>query len=120
MDSAEPRYLGGEIEGWTGQDRNYTTRTTALWIPEGVEHGKVSWKAFEKTAYAAWRLSLTAISARKKASSRASSPPRPGECVKYAVDKPLREVEPPIKITGRTNPTLTYMSNKQVPAATPT
>jgi hypothetical protein len=113
-DPHNPEYLGAEIEGWTGQDRNYTTRTTALWIPEGVEHGKVSWKAFEKP-HLQLAIKFNGDFREKKGVKPRKVATKPGECVKYMIEKPLREVEPPMKITGRTNPTLTYMSNKLVP-----
>ena len=48
MDPEHPEYLGGEIEGYMGDERQLITATTALYIPRNVPHGRVSWKSFEK------------------------------------------------------------------------
>ncbi|MGD1118541.1 MAG: hypothetical protein ABR886_03565 [Dehalococcoidales bacterium] len=114
MDPHNPEYLGGEIEGYLGQDRQLTTKTTALWIPEGVEHGKVSWKSFEKP-HMQMAIKFSGEFEEKKGARKTLRATKPGECDKYAVDQPAREITPPFKITGRTNPTLTYMSNSLVP-----
>ena len=47
-DPQHPEYLGAEIEGYMGDDRQLSTTTTALFIPRGVKHGRVTWKSFEK------------------------------------------------------------------------
>ena len=47
-DSQNPEYLGAEIEGYMGDERQISTTTTALFIPRGVAHGRVTWKSFEK------------------------------------------------------------------------
>jgi hypothetical protein len=41
-------YLGGEIEGYMGDERHLITTTTALYIPRNVPHGRITWKKFEK------------------------------------------------------------------------
>ena len=114
MDPHHPEYLGGEIEGYLGQNRNFTTKTTALWIPEGVEHGKVSWKSFEKP-HMQMAIKFSGDFREKKGVKPPKKATKLGECEKYVVDKPAREISPPFKITGRTNPTMTYMSNSLVP-----
>ena len=48
MDPQHPEYLGGEIEGYMGDERQLITATTALYIPRNVPHGRVSWKSFER------------------------------------------------------------------------
>ncbi|MFA5309808.1 MAG: hypothetical protein WC370_10055 [Dehalococcoidales bacterium] len=113
MDPQHPEYLGGEIEGYMGQDRQLTTRTTALWIPEGVEHGKVSWKGFEKP-HMQMAIKFTGDISEKKGVKPRVKATKPGECEKYVIDAPAREVAPPLKIKGRTSPALTYMSNSLV------
>ena len=47
-DPEHPEYLGGEIEGYMGDERQLITATTALFIPRRVPHGRVSWKKFER------------------------------------------------------------------------
>jgi len=114
MDPHHPEYLGGEIEGYMGQDRQLTTCTTALWIPEGVEHGKVSWKGFEKP-HMQMAIKFTGDISEKKGVKPKVKPTKLGECEKYVVSKPAREISPTTAIKGRTNPSLTYMSNSLVP-----
>lgn len=41
-------YLGGEIEGYLGDERHLITATTALYIPRNVPHGRLTWKKFER------------------------------------------------------------------------
>jgi hypothetical protein len=48
MDPQHPEYLGAEIEGYMGDEMQLSTTTTALFIPRGVPHGRVTWKSFEK------------------------------------------------------------------------
>src|SRR4030042_1291248 len=48
MDPQHIEYLGGEIEGNMGDERQLITATPALYIPRHVPHGRVSWKSFEK------------------------------------------------------------------------
>ncbi len=48
MDPHNPEYLGAEIEGYMGDERQIINTTTALYIPGHVEHGRVTWKSFEK------------------------------------------------------------------------
>lgn len=47
-DPDNPEYLGGEIEHYLGGERMLSDRTNAMFIPKNVEHGRVSWKKFEK------------------------------------------------------------------------
>ena len=47
-DPHNPEYLGAEIESYMGGERLIQDKTTALFIPKGVEHGRVSWKRVEK------------------------------------------------------------------------
>jgi hypothetical protein len=115
MDPHHPEYLGGAIEGYIGEDRQLTTKTTALYIPGNAAHGRVSWKGFEKPhMQMAIKLSgdITEKKGKKKAPAVAA---KAGDYEKCVVDVPAREVSPPVKITGRTSPSLTYMSNALVP-----
>ena len=47
-DPGNPEYLGAEVESYLGGERLLSDKTNALFIPRGVEHGRVSWKSFEK------------------------------------------------------------------------
>ena len=47
-DPQNPEYLGAEVESYLGGTRLLNDKTNALFIPGGVDHGKVSWKKFEK------------------------------------------------------------------------
>jgi hypothetical protein len=47
-DPANPEYLGGEIESYLGGEKMISDKTNALFIPKNVEHGRVTWKKFEK------------------------------------------------------------------------
>lgn len=47
-DPQNPEYLGGEIEGYMGDERQLISTTSALFIPRHVPHGRVSWKSFER------------------------------------------------------------------------
>ena len=114
MDPHNPEYLGGEIEGYMGQDRQLTRCTTALWIPENVAHGKVSWKSFVKP-HMQMAIKFTGDFREPKGYKPKAKPTKPGDCEKNVVSKPVREITPPMKISGRTSPSLTYMSNNQVP-----
>jgi hypothetical protein len=115
MDPHKPEYLGGEIEGYIGEDRQLTVATTALYIPENVPHGRVSWKGFEKP-HMQMAIKLSGDIREKKGKNKTpAAAAKKGDYEKCAVSVPRREVIPPFKITGRTNPTLTYMSNDLVP-----
>jgi len=116
MDPQHPEYLGGVIEGYIGQDRQLTKTTTALYIPGNAEHGKVSWQDFEKPHMQMAIKFSGDIREKPGAKKKPAAPPAPsGTYAKYVVDKPARELTPPFKTTGRTNPALTYMSNTLVP-----
>lgn len=47
-DPDDPEYLGAEIECHLGAKRLTIDKTSALFIPKGVKHGRVEWKKFEK------------------------------------------------------------------------
>lgn len=115
MDPHNPEYLGGEVEGFIGEDRQLTTRTTALYIPGNAPHGRVSWKGFEKP-HMQMAIKLSGdVSEKRNKKGDAVKQSKPGDYKKCVADRPLREASSPVKITGRTNPPLTYMSNDLVP-----
>ncbi len=47
-DPDNPEYLGGEIEFVVGGEKIIIDKTSALFIPRGVEHGPLTWKSVEK------------------------------------------------------------------------
>ncbi len=47
-DPDNPEYLGGEIEFIVGGEKIIIDKTSALFIPKGVEHGPLTWKSVEK------------------------------------------------------------------------
>ena len=47
-DSQNPEHLGGEIEGFMGDEKQIVDKTSALYIPKNVIHGVVRWNRFEK------------------------------------------------------------------------
>ena len=47
-DPQNPEYLGGEIEFVVGGEKLKIDKTSALFIPKGVEHGPLTWKKVEK------------------------------------------------------------------------
>jgi hypothetical protein len=48
-DPHNPEYLGVEIEGYVGEERQMINTTPALFIPRNVAHGQVTWMGFEKS-----------------------------------------------------------------------
>jgi len=47
-DPDNPEYLGAEIEFVVGGEKIVIDKTSALFIPRGVEHGPLTWKKVEK------------------------------------------------------------------------
>ena len=47
-DPQNPEYLGGKIEFVVGGEKIVIDKTSALFIPRGVEHGPLTWKSVEK------------------------------------------------------------------------
>lgn len=47
-DPENPEYLGGTIEFVVGGEKIIIDKTSALFIPKGVEHGPLTWKSVEK------------------------------------------------------------------------
>jgi len=43
-----PEYLGGEIEGFVGDEKQIISTTSAIYIPRNVQHGVVRWTKYEK------------------------------------------------------------------------
>jgi hypothetical protein len=47
-DPKHPEYLGGIIEFMVGGEKIVIDKTSALFIPRGVDHGPLTWKSVEK------------------------------------------------------------------------
>jgi hypothetical protein len=47
-DPAKPEDLGAKIEFWVGGEKLVIDRTSALFIPKGVEHGPLTWDKVER------------------------------------------------------------------------
>ena len=47
-DPQNPEYLGGEIEGFMGDEKQIINTTSAIYIPRNVQHGVVRWTKYER------------------------------------------------------------------------
>ena len=47
-DPQNPEYLGGEIEGFVGDEKQIISTTSAIYIPRNVQHGVVRWTKYER------------------------------------------------------------------------
>ena len=47
-DPHNPENLGAEVENYLGGERLVSDKTNAIFIPKDVEHGRLSWRSFEK------------------------------------------------------------------------
>jgi hypothetical protein len=119
-DYRRPQVLGGEIEFYVGGQPITFNTTTAIFIPAGTPHGPVTWKKFDfphmqmaimcgtGEAGTAWD-----SSGIKVAKDTLPVKTKEFDFEQYVVRNPLREAAP--GFTGRTSPTMTYMSGVQVP-----
>jgi hypothetical protein len=120
-DPRTPQELGGEIEFYVGGQPITFNTTTAFYIPRGTSHGPVTWKKFRHphmqmaimlgTGEAAEAWGESGVSEAK-----AKLPVKQDDFdyEQYAVRSPIREAGAEFT-AGLTSPTLTYMSNLQVP-----
>ena len=47
-DPQNPENLGGEIEGFVGDEKQIINTTSAIYIPRNVKHGVVRWTKYER------------------------------------------------------------------------
>ena len=47
-DPQNPENLGGEIEGFVGDEKQIISTTSAIYIPRNVQHGVVRWTKYER------------------------------------------------------------------------
>jgi hypothetical protein len=116
-----PQVLGGEVEFYVGGQPVTFNTSTAFYLPRGTPHGPVTWKKFQfphmqmaimcgtGSAGEAWGTS--GISEEKDILPKKV---KDFDYEQYVVRSPIREAGAEF-ISGRTSPTLTYMSALQVP-----
>ena len=112
-DPANPEYLGAETEGYMGHSQQIINKTTLLFIPKNIEHGRISTRSFEKP-YIQLAIKLSSkIEKMEERLTREETSHSPGEDYnRYMITEPLRELPPP---PGRTGPPYTFLNNSLVP-----
>jgi hypothetical protein len=116
-----PEELGGEIEFFaSGQPLTFNTNT-ALFVPQGIKHGPLIWKKFQKPhiemAFIIGTGDLKEGWGGSGAHEQKEGLPQKTDDIdyeKYLVRKPIHEANG-LKIKGRRSPLMTYMSNALVP-----
>jgi hypothetical protein len=114
-----PQDLGADIEYYIGGQPIVFNTTTAVFIPKGVPHGPLTWKAFRKPHIQMSVLlgSGTPQYSWDKNNTLSTGTFRPQKTVdfdyeQYVVRSPYREVGG--KVKNRQMPTMTFMSRHQV------
>ena len=116
MDPENPEILGGEIEGYTGHSQQIINKTTLLYLPKNAEHGRVSWRSFEKPhIQLAIKLSANIEKMDERMTRETTSHSPDEDFNKYMITEPMRELPSPPGTTGRTSPPYTYLNNTLVP-----
>jgi len=120
-DYRQPQVLGGTVEFYVGGQPIVFNTSTTFYLPKGTPHGPVIWRDFQfphlqmaimcgtGSAGEAWESS--GIHDTKHALPKKT---RDFDYEQYAVRSPLRETEGDFS-AGRTSPSLTYLSNAQIP-----
>jgi len=121
-DYRQPQVLGGEVEFWLGGQPIRFNTATAFYIPKGTPHGPVIWKKFE---YPHMQMAImcgtgeagTAWGASGIHDTKDKMPVKTKDFdfEQYVVRSPLREAG--AAFSARTSPTMTMMSDVQVPNA---
>ncbi|MCE5254580.1 MAG: hypothetical protein LLG45_10325 [Actinomycetia bacterium] len=121
MDHRRPQVLGGTVELELGGQPIVLNTTTAVYVPRGTLYGQAVWKELHHPL-----LQVTIVpgsggphvrpgrEAVGAVGDGAPSPTGEFDYEQYVVRSPLREAGPDY-VEGRQNPTMTYMSGKQVP-----
>lgn len=119
-DYRRPQVLGGEVEFWVGGQPITFNTSTAFYLPAGTPHGPVIWKNFEfphmqmaimcGTGEAGTAWGESGIHDNK---DKMPVKTKDIDYEEYVVRSPLREAGK--GFSGRTSPTMTYMSGVQVP-----
>jgi hypothetical protein len=119
-DYRRPQVLGGEIEFYVGGQPIIFNTTTFIYIPRGTPHGPVIWRKHD-FPHMQMAMMIGTGSAGEAWDDSGISESKNSLPVKkkdfdyeqYAVRSPMREIAG--DVTGRTSPTMTYMSGVQVP-----
>ena len=116
MDPQNPGYLGGETEGYMGHSQQIINRTTLLYIPRNVEHGRISTRSFSQP-YIQLAIKLSGkIEKMDERLTREETSHSPTEDYnRYMITEPVRELPSPPGTTGRSSPPFTYLNNDIVP-----
>jgi uncharacterized RmlC-like cupin family protein len=102
-----PQVLGGEVEIDIGGQKIEFNTTAGIYIPAGLPHGPMTWKSY-KSPHILMSMMM------------APDTPGPGlrqgvvDHEQYIIRSPMREAGAELT-SGRTAPTMTYMSGVQIP-----
>jgi len=121
-DWERPQVLGGEITFYIGGQPITFNTTTGIFIPAGVPHGPIIWNKFE-FPHIEMAMMLGTGDPGKGWGKSGITVPKKGLPVKkdkidyeqYVIRSPMRESPGAISGKGRQSPTMTYMSETQVP-----
>jgi hypothetical protein len=121
-DWERPQVLGGEITFYIGGQPITFNTTTGIYIPKGVPHGPIIWNKFEFPHIEMAMMLGTGDIARGWGKSGLTTVKK-GLPVKkdkvdyeqYVIRSPMRESIGAISGQGRQSPTMTYMSETQIP-----
>ncbi len=121
-DWERPQVLGGEITFYVGGQPITFNTTTGIFIPAGVPHGPLIWNKFE-FPHIEMAMMLGTGDPFKGWGQSGISASKDGLPVKkdkvdyeqYVLRSPLRESPGAISGKGRQSPTMTYMSEIQIP-----
>lgn len=121
MDPDTPQDLGATMQLCLGGQPIVFNTTTAVFVPKGTPFGPLSWREVRRPHLLA---SIVLGSGALIAGGRRMAEPdeqvffpakkRRFDYEQYVVRSPMREAGPD-HVEGRQNPTMTYMSGKQVP-----
>ena len=117
-----PQLLGGEVEFYVGGQPIRFNTTTAIFIPKGTRHGPVTWKKFD---FPHIQMALRIGNGDREDDNSNGMRRERDEIPKktddfdyeqYVVRSPNREMGN-VEQKGRQNPSMTYMSDRQVNGA---
>ena len=121
MDPDTPQDLGATMQLYVGGQPILFNTTTAIFVPKGTPFGPLSWREVRRPhLLVSMVLGSGALlpGGRKMAKPEEQmffpSKKRTFDYEQYVVRSPMREAGPDF-VANRQNPTMTYMSGKQVP-----
>ncbi len=124
MDPGTPQDLGATMQLYLGGQPIIFNTTTAIFVPKGTPFGPLSWREVHRP-----HLLVSMVLGSGEILSGGRTMAKPEEQVffptkkrtfdyeQYVVRSPMREAGPDF-VENRQNPTMTYMSGKQVPGLT--